>query len=74
MARIAATATRPNVVVVSASSGPHSAYVAGRFDGRLYRRLSGDRWERVRDGWAGAADHNRAAALRRRKRRTVVGG
>jgi photosystem II stability/assembly factor-like uncharacterized protein len=42
---------QPEVVVVSASSGPHSAYLAGRSDGRLYRRLSHDRWERVRDGW-----------------------
>jgi photosystem II stability/assembly factor-like uncharacterized protein len=41
----------PGTVVVSASSGPHSAYVAGRSDGRLYRRTAGDRWERVRDGW-----------------------
>lgn len=39
------------VVVVSASSGPHSAYVAGRSDGRLYRRVTHERWERVRDGW-----------------------
>jgi photosystem II stability/assembly factor-like uncharacterized protein len=42
---------QPEVVVVSASSGPYSAYVAGRSDGRLYRRLTGERWERVRDGW-----------------------
>jgi photosystem II stability/assembly factor-like uncharacterized protein len=42
---------QPEVVVVSASSGPHSAYVAGRSDGRLYRRLAPGRWERVRDGW-----------------------
>jgi hypothetical protein len=41
----------PAVVVVSASSEPHSAYVAGRSDGRLYRRLNRERWERVRDGW-----------------------
>jgi photosystem II stability/assembly factor-like uncharacterized protein len=41
----------PEVVVVSASSGPHSAYVAGRSDGRLYRRVTPERWERVRDGW-----------------------
>jgi photosystem II stability/assembly factor-like uncharacterized protein len=41
----------PDVVVVSASTGPHSAYVAGRSDGRLYRRLTRERWERVRDGW-----------------------
>jgi photosystem II stability/assembly factor-like uncharacterized protein len=42
---------QPEVVVVSASSGPHSAYVAGRSDGRLFRRLARERWERVRDGW-----------------------
>jgi hypothetical protein len=42
---------QPEVVFVSASSGPHSAYVAGRSDGRLYRRVTRDRWERVRDGW-----------------------
>jgi photosystem II stability/assembly factor-like uncharacterized protein len=41
----------PNVVIVSASSGPYTAYVAGRSNGRLYRRLTPDRWERVRDGW-----------------------
>jgi photosystem II stability/assembly factor-like uncharacterized protein len=41
----------PEVVVVSASSGPHSAYVAGRSDGRLYRRVTRERWERVHDGW-----------------------
>ena len=42
---------RPEVVVISASSGPHSAYAAGRSDGRLYRRIAPDGWERVRDGW-----------------------
>jgi len=42
---------QPEAVVVSASSGPHSAYVAGRSDGRLYRRLTRERWERVREGW-----------------------
>ena len=42
---------QPDAIVVSASSGPHSAYVAGRSDGRLYRRLTHERWERVRDGW-----------------------
>jgi photosystem II stability/assembly factor-like uncharacterized protein len=41
----------PAVVLVSGASGPYSAYTAGRSDGRLYRRLAGDRWERVRDGW-----------------------
>lgn len=42
---------RPDVVVVSASSSPRSAYIAGRSDGRLYRRLGAGTWERVRDGW-----------------------
>jgi photosystem II stability/assembly factor-like uncharacterized protein len=42
---------QPDGVVVSAASGPYSAYLSGRSDGRLYRRLPGDRWERVRDGW-----------------------
>jgi photosystem II stability/assembly factor-like uncharacterized protein len=46
----------PDTVVVSASSGPHSAYVAGRSDGRLYRRVSDGRWERVRDGWPDRPD------------------
>lgn len=41
----------PSVVVVSAASGPHTAYVAGRSDGRLYRREGGGHWQRVRDGW-----------------------
>jgi hypothetical protein len=41
---------QPEVAVVSASSGPSSAYVAGRSDGRLYRRLTRERWERVHDG------------------------
>jgi photosystem II stability/assembly factor-like uncharacterized protein len=42
---------QPDLVVISASSGPYSAYGAGRSDGRLYRRVSRERWERVRDGW-----------------------
>lgn len=42
---------QPEVVVVSGSSGPYSAYVAGRSDGRLYRRAGRERWERVRNGW-----------------------
>jgi photosystem II stability/assembly factor-like uncharacterized protein len=48
---VAIDSEQPDVVVVSASSGPHSAYVAGRSDGRLYRRVTRERWERVRDGW-----------------------
>lgn len=41
----------PAVVVVSASSGPRSAYVAGRSDGRLYRREGTGRWARITSGW-----------------------
>ena len=48
---VAIDPAQPEVVVVSGSSGPHSAYLAGRSDGRLYRRLTRERWERVRDGW-----------------------
>jgi photosystem II stability/assembly factor-like uncharacterized protein len=40
-----------DAVVVSASSRPSSAYVAGRADGRMYRRIGRERWQRVRDGW-----------------------
>ena len=42
---------QPEIIVVSASSGPSSAYIAGRSDGRLYRRVTRERWERVHDGW-----------------------
>ena len=42
---------RPDVVIVSASTGPRSAYVAGVSDGRVYRREGIGRWERARDGW-----------------------
>ena len=41
----------PDVVIISASSGPRTAYIAGRSDGRLYRRAARERWERVHDGW-----------------------
>jgi photosystem II stability/assembly factor-like uncharacterized protein len=41
----------PEVVVVSAASGPFSAYVAQRADGRIYRREGRGRWRRVLDGW-----------------------
>ena len=41
----------PEVVVVSAASHPHSAYAAGRSDGRLLRRVGDGSWERVTDGW-----------------------
>jgi photosystem II stability/assembly factor-like uncharacterized protein len=41
----------PESVVVSAASHPHRAYMAGRSDGRLYRREGGGRWRRVTAGW-----------------------
>jgi photosystem II stability/assembly factor-like uncharacterized protein len=41
----------PEVVVVSGASRPRSTYVAGRSDGRVYRREGGGRWERVLSGW-----------------------
>jgi photosystem II stability/assembly factor-like uncharacterized protein len=47
---------RADRVVVSAASGPHTAYVSGRSDGRLYCRVTADRWERVRDGWPDPPD------------------
>jgi hypothetical protein len=47
---------RYDVVLVSASTGPRSAYVAGVSDGRLYRRTGEGQWQRVRDGWPDVAD------------------
>lgn len=41
---------QPDVVVVSAASHAHAAYVAGRSDGRIYRREGQGRWERVVHG------------------------
>jgi ligand-binding sensor domain-containing protein len=42
---------RSDVVIVSGSTGPRSAYVAGVSDGRIYRRHATGRWERVKEGW-----------------------
>lgn len=41
----------PDVVVVSAASRARSAYVAGRSDGRLYRREGDGPWRPVASGW-----------------------
>ena len=41
----------PEVVVISAASGPFSAYMAGRADGRIYRWEGRGRWQRVLAGW-----------------------
>lgn len=48
---VAIAPDRPDIVIVSASSGPYKAYGAGVSDGRLYRRVADGRWERVREGW-----------------------
>jgi photosystem II stability/assembly factor-like uncharacterized protein len=48
---VAIDPARPDVVIVSASSSPRSAYGAGVSDGRLNRREEARRWERVKDGW-----------------------
>jgi photosystem II stability/assembly factor-like uncharacterized protein len=45
-----------DVVLVSASSGPRTAYVAGRGDGRIYRRAGDAGWQRVTDGWPAVPD------------------
>jgi len=46
----------PGVVVVSAASRARSAYVAGRSDGRLYRRVGRGGWKRVETGWPDPPD------------------
>jgi photosystem II stability/assembly factor-like uncharacterized protein len=46
----------PEVVLVSASTGPRSAYVAGRSDGRLYRREGRGPWKRGLQGWPDPPD------------------
>jgi photosystem II stability/assembly factor-like uncharacterized protein len=75
-----------DVVVVSASSGPRTAYVAGVSDGRLYRRVGTGRWQRVRHGWpaqpstiapllaSGTARHELWAADERGVHRSADGG
>lgn len=46
----------PGVVVVSAASHPYAAYVAGRSDGRLYRREDSGAWKRITRGWPDPPD------------------
>lgn len=41
----------PATVLVSGATGPRTAYVAGKGDGRIYRRVGQGRWERVTRGW-----------------------
>jgi photosystem II stability/assembly factor-like uncharacterized protein len=41
----------PDTVVVSASSRPRTAYVAGYSDGRVFRRAAGEPWSRITAGW-----------------------
>ncbi len=46
----------PDVIVVSGATGPRTTYVAGRSDGRVYRRdaraVGDSPWERIAAGWA----------------------
>lgn len=42
---------RADIIVVSGASHAHAAYVAGRSDGRVYRREGEGDWVRVTDGW-----------------------
>ena len=75
-----------DVVVVSGSSGPRTAYVAGVSDGRLYRRVGTGRWQRVKDGWpdepstiapllaSGASEHQLWAADERGVHVSADGG
>ena len=53
---VAVDPSDPEVVVVSASSRAKTAYVAGRADGRLYRREGEGPWRRVLDGWPDPPD------------------
>lgn len=46
----------PETVVVSAASGPYSAYATGRSDGHLYRRQGTNSWRRVLRGWPEPAE------------------
>lgn len=46
----------PDILVVSAATHAHAAYVAGRSDGRVYRRVADGPWERVTDGWPDPPD------------------
>jgi len=48
---VAVSPADPSVVVVSASSRPRTAYVAGHADGRLFRRAGAGAWEWIRTGW-----------------------
>ncbi len=41
----------PDVVIVSGASRPRTTYVAGRSDGRLFRREGLGSWERIGPGW-----------------------
>lgn len=45
-----------DTVVVSAASHAHAAYVAGRSDGRIYRRTGAAAWARVTAGWPDPPD------------------
>ena len=46
----------PETVIISGATGPRSAYVAGRSDGRVYRRQGRREWVRVRQNWPDQPD------------------
>jgi photosystem II stability/assembly factor-like uncharacterized protein len=41
----------PDTIVVSAAPGPRTSYVAGRSEGRVYRRHGQGAWARATEGW-----------------------
>lgn len=51
MRSVAVDPGNPHRMIASAASKPRTAYVAGRSDGRLYRRVEEGAWERVTTGW-----------------------
>ena len=53
---VTVAAGNADIVIVSASTGPRSAYVAGVSDGRLYRRTGSGPWVRVTSGWPNPAN------------------
>jgi photosystem II stability/assembly factor-like uncharacterized protein len=47
---VATDPTDPRIVIVSSASGPFTAHWAARAESYLYRRIDGDRWERLSEG------------------------
>lgn len=51
MRSVAVDPGNPHRMIASGASKPRSAYVAGRSDGRIYRRVEEGTWERITPGW-----------------------